>query len=185
MLKKVLLKALTNLTPEEKEEVRKSLGDGKTATEENVDEQKGKGAEKNNESAEATKEKEVVENADANIIEDNLSAGEENGKNEQSQDDVTSKTNSDPVQSGTVIEIAGEGNGVRVEDLVTQEMLTARLEALNAKLNAVIDENKALKDKYENPDFGNHIKKGAGTADDAKAQRAINETFEEYSKQFM
>lgn len=185
MLKKVLLKALTNLTPEEKEEVRKSLGDGATATEENVDEYKDNGAEKNNESAEAAKEKEFVENASANIIEDNLSSGDENGENEMHQSDVNSKTNSAPAQGGTVIEIEGEGNGVRVEDLVTQEMLTARLEALNAKFNAVIDENKALKDKYENPDFGNHVKKGAGAADDVKAKKAFNETFEEYSKKFM
>ena len=64
-------------------------------------------------------------------------------------------------------------------------MLTARLEALNAKLNAVIDENKALKDKYENPDFGNHVKKGAGAADNTAAKKAANESFEEYSKQFM
>lgn len=47
MLKKALLKALTNLTPEEKDEVRKSLGGGQPASEENVDEHEGKGAEKN------------------------------------------------------------------------------------------------------------------------------------------
>ena len=43
MLKKALLKALTNLTPEEKDEVRKSLGGGQPASEENVDEHEGKG----------------------------------------------------------------------------------------------------------------------------------------------
>ena len=84
-----------------------------------------------------------------------------------------------------MFEVEGQGNGVRVEDLVTQDMLTARLEALNAKLNAVIDENKALKDKYENPDFGNHVKKGAGAADNPAAKKAANESYEEYSKQFM
>lgn len=165
MLKKALLKALTNLTPEEKDEVRKSLGEGQPASEENVDEHEGKGAEKNEKTAEDTKEKA----ADG-------SAGEE---------DFEADSNPAPAQGGKVLEVEGQGNGVRVEDLVTLDMLTARLEALNAKLNAVIDENKALKDKYENPDFGNHVKKGAGAADNTAAKKAANESFEEYSKQFM
>lgn len=174
MLKKALLKALTNLTPEEKDEVRKSLGEGQPASEENVDEHEGKGAEKNEKTAEDTKEKA----ADG-------SAGEEDGESKANPGNETTDSNPAPAQGGKVLEVEGQGNGVRVEDLVTQEMLTARLEALNAKLNAVIDENKALKDKYENPDFGNHVKKGAGAADNTAAKKAANESFEEYSKQFM
>ena len=171
MLKKALLKALTNLTPEEKDEVRKSLGEGQPASEENVDEHEGKGAEKNEKTAEDTK--------------DETDAGEEDGESKANPGNETTDSNPAPAQGGKVLEVEGQGNGVRVEDLVTQDMLTARLEALNAKLNAVIDENKALKDKYENPDFGNHVKKGAGAADNTAAKKAANESFEEYSKQFM
>lgn len=179
MLKKALLKALTNLTPEEKDEVRKSLGGGQPASEENVDEHEGKGAEKNEKTAEDTKEKA----ADGSAGEENFE--DENGESKANPGNETTDSNPAPAQGGKVLEVEGQGNGVRVEDLVTQDMLTARLEALNAKLNAVIDENKALKDKYENPDFGNHVKKGAGAADNPAAKKAANESFEEYSKQFM
>mgnify|MGYP000790676625 CR=1 FL=1 len=118
-------------------------------------------------------------------FEDETDAGEEDGESKANPGNETTDSNPAPAQGGKVLEVEGQGNGVRVEDLVTQDMLTARLEALNAKLNAVIDENKALKDKYENPDFGNHVKKGAGAADNPAAKKAANESFEEYSKQFM
>lgn len=185
MLKKALLKALTNLTPEEKDEVRKSLGGGQPASEENVDEHEGKGAEKNEKTVEDTKEKAADGSAGEENFEDETDAGEEDGESKANPGNETTDSNPAPAQGGKVLEVEGQGNGVRVEDLVTQDMLTARLEALNAKLNAVIDENKALKDKYENPDFGNHVKKGAGAADNPAAKKAANESFEEYSKQFM
>ena len=80
MLKKALLKALTNLTPEEKDEVRKSLGEGQPASEENVDEHEGKGAEKNEKTAEDTKEKAADGSAGEEDFEDETDAGEEDGE---------------------------------------------------------------------------------------------------------
>ena len=68
------------------------------------------------------------------------------------------------------------------------------LDGFSAKLDAVLKENKDLKEKlaeketengnlkekYENHDFGNTAKKGV----QAKDTKSID-TFEEYSKQFM
>lgn len=72
------------------------------------------------------------------------------------------------------------GNGIRLEDLVTKEELSVRLQALEAKYEAVIKENQDLKDKYENRDFGNFKKQGMVEKDNQ-----ANSTFDEYSKAFM
>ena len=86
------------------------------------------------------------------------------------------------------------GNGVRIEDLVTKDELTERFASLEAKLDAIINENKDLKDKltekdtelngmkdkYENKDFGNVAKQGMIARD-----KSANSSFEEYSRQFM
>ena len=93
-----------------------------------------------------------------------------------------------------VIDTPPTGNGVRVEDLVTIEMLNDKLSALIAKFDAVVKENSDLKDaldkkgdelskmqdKYENRDFGGSQKRGM----DSDSKYA-NDTFEEYAKQFM
>lgn len=87
-----------------------------------------------------------------------------------------------------------QGNGVRVEDLVTKELLAERLAAFEAKFNAVVKENEDLKeklsskseelngmkDKYENKDFGNFQKQGVMQKD-----KLANSSFDEYSKAFM
>lgn len=184
MLKKVLYKALKNLTPEEREEVRKALGDGTPAPEENVGEPQGNGTEQSTTVAEnAESASDNTETAGAENTEGEASAGE-NTENPLTEENPVAEQ---PVnaQGGQVSEVEGEGNGIRIEDLVTQEMLTSRLEALNAKLNAVIDENKALKDKYENPNFGTQAQKGAGAGVNPESRKAANQTFDEYSKQFM
>jgi hypothetical protein len=86
------------------------------------------------------------------------------------------------------------GNGVRVEDLVTKDLLTEKLAALDAKLEAVIKENSDLKkqladkdgelngmkDKYETKDFGNFQKQGLHEKD-----KHANSSFDEYAKAFM
>lgn len=96
--------------------------------------------------------------------------------------------------SPVVEEAEPVGNGVRVEDLVTKDELADRFAALEAKLDAVINENKSLKDKlsekdtelngmkdkYENNDFGNFAKQGM-----IKPDKSANSSFEEYSRQFM
>lgn len=84
--------------------------------------------------------------------------------------------------------------GIRVEDLATKDDLAQALSALNAKLDALINENtqlkdklaesesenKGLKQKYEEGDFGTNYKQGMTTKNEA-----ANETFEEYSRKFM
>ena len=93
-----------------------------------------------------------------------------------------------------VQETEGVGNGVRVEDLVTKDLLAERLAAFEAKLDAVIKENQDLKDelskaksetdglkaKYEEKDFGGAHKNGTVAKD-----KDAEETFESYSRQFM
>ena len=87
-----------------------------------------------------------------------------------------------------VNETPAVGNGIRVEDIVTKDDLKIALDSLSAKLDAIIKENTDLKaanehirQKYEdNGDFGGEQKQGLDTK-----QRSANETFAEYSKQFM
>lgn len=93
-----------------------------------------------------------------------------------------------------VSETETSGNGVRVEDLVTKDMLAERLAALEAKFDAVVKENSDLKnelsnksdelngmkDKYENKDFGGYQRQGVIPKD-----KHANSSFDEYSKAFM
>lgn len=93
-----------------------------------------------------------------------------------------------------VSETEGKGNGISIDDVVTKDFLKEMLDGFSAKLDAVLKENKDLKEKlaeketengnlkekYENHDFGNTAKKGV----QAKDTKSID-TFEEYSKQFM
>lgn len=79
------------------------------------------------------------------------------------------------------------GNGIRVEDIVTKDMLAERLSALEAKFEAVVNENKGLKDelskmqdKYEKSDFGNNVKQGV-----VEQNKNVNDSFDNYSRQFM
>lgn len=85
-------------------------------------------------------------------------------------------------QPGQVQETPPQGNGVRVEDLVTKEELAEKFAALEAKYEAVIKENIDLKNKYENPDFGNHQRQGLIPQDETQRQY---EDFDSYSKKFM
>ena len=93
-----------------------------------------------------------------------------------------------------VSETEEKGNGISIDDVVTKDFLKEMLDGFSAKLDAVLNENKDLKEKlaeketengnlkekYENHDFGNTAKKGV----QAKDTKSID-TFEEYSKQFM
>lgn len=117
--------------------------------------------------------------------------------NEKKEDVAEEKAEETTEQAPQVQETEEQGNGVRVEDLVTKDMLADRLSALEAKFDAVIKENEDLKaqitnkedelngmkDKYENKDFGNVQK--AGTSQDKKANNAFAESYAEYAKQFM
>ena len=94
----------------------------------------------------------------------------------------------------TVSDAEAVGNGVRLEDVALKTDLHEAIAALEAKLDAFLKENKDLKEKlseadkdrddlrkkYEEGDFGGYTKQGV----DGK-NKSANETFEEYSKQFM
>lgn len=140
---------------------------------------------------ETTKGEEIAENKKVEN-KDTEVKGEE--KKEEIAEEKADETTE---QAPQVQETEEQGNGVRVEDLVTKDMLADRLSALEAKFDAVIKENEDLKakltnkedelngmkDKYENKDFGNTQKVGATR--DAKANNAFADTYAEYAKQFM
>lgn len=93
-----------------------------------------------------------------------------------------------------VQETAPTGNGVPLDQVATKDYVKELFESFSAKYEALINENKALKDelaenkgkvsemqeKYENKDFGGFAKQGVQTKD-----KNANETFEEYSKNYI
>lgn len=118
-------------------------------------------------------------------------------KKDESNENVETKTENEETtkdNANMVEETEPQGNGVNINDLVTKDMLTERLSALEAKFDAVVKENidlkdklsksqeetDGLRDKYENKDFGNFNRQGVSTKN-----KDANETFESYSKQFM
>lgn len=157
----------------------KNMADVKDVKDEVVEEQKTE-----------TKNESVAENANKGAEE----VKETEKDNEKKEEVVDNKEeNAEPAQEGTaqVQSTEPEGNGVRVEDLVTKDMLADRLAALEAKFDAVVKENEDLKntvagmkEKYEDKDFGNTQKAGMMNAD-KKANDNFYESFAEYSKQFM
>jgi len=86
------------------------------------------------------------------------------------------------------------GNGIPLEQVATKDFVKELLDSFSAKFEAMVNENKALKEelaeskgkvtemqnRYENKDFGGFEKKGVQTKD-----KVANDTFDEYSKQFM
>ena len=184
MFKKSILKAIQNMTPDEKDMVRKALEDNNQMAK--VDDE-GVGETK------VDNKEEVAEQKDENNAV-NVSKGEENGTGEdagtQTEDEETTDetdNTGDQDEGMTVREEINTAMGISVSDLVTKQMLEETLNAMNAKMEAIIKENKDLKqerdnlhDKYERKDFGNNQRKGF----DAEAKSA-NETFEEYLRQFM
>lgn len=87
-----------------------------------------------------------------------------------------------------------EGNGIPLSEVVTKEYLSEIMAAFDAKYNAIVKENEDLKGKlaeakqegdglrkkYEDGDFGNLAPKGV-----QEENKHANETFDEYSKNFM
>lgn len=102
----------------------------------------------------------------------------EETKDEQNQDEVQDEVQE--TQEEQVTETT-QGNGVRVEDLVTKDELAERFAALEAKFEAVVKENQDLKQKYENQDFGTQQKQGNYDTENSPKY----ESFESYSKGFM
>lgn len=114
-----------------------------------------------------------------------------NGDNNNPVDNGTEQGDNDTIQE---IQEPETPNAIPVEDLVTKEDLKQALEAFNAKIDALIKENKdltdkltnaekensGLKEKYEDKDFGNMAKQGSIVKD-----TDANDTFDEYAKKFL
>lgn len=205
MFKKLLLKALKNLKPEEKKKFRELLEEETETQEESVEELVDENKSEETENKENL-EKEPIDMPDENVIKDdnkvetptNSSENDEkatnnvaeeqktqeNGveKEENKEQNLENKENA-PVQEDAqpqVQETDTAGNGTRVEDLVTKDELMEKLAAFEAKYDALLKENQDLKDKYENKDFGGYQRQGMVPKD-----KELNQSFEEYSKNFM
>lgn len=114
-----------------------------------------------------------------------------NGDNNNPVDNGAEQGDNDTIQE---IQEPETPNAIPVEDLVTKEDLKQALEAFNAKIDALIKENKdltdkltnaekensGLKEKYEDKDFGDMAKQGSIVKD-----TDANDTFDEYSKKFL
>ena len=90
-------------------------------------------------------------------------------------------------EANKVNEIENSNAAIRVEDIVTKDLLEEKMSALEAKLDAFLKENtdlknelSAMKDKYENKDFGSLTKQGM-----IEKNTLANSSFDEYSKAFM
>jgi len=139
---------------------------------------------------EETKKEEVVDKpTDKKEIEtETVEKDKEVPQNEQVAEETTGN---EPTQ---VQETTPSGNGIPLDQVVTKDYLKQMLDSFSAKYEAVVKENEDLKaklvesngkvtemqDKYENKDFGGYTKQGVQTKD-----KNANDTFDEYSKQFM
>lgn len=197
----ILKKHYGKFSLEQKKEIRK-LANGKA-----IDEKAKRGKDKRSKIMElgqkTEKEEQKKVEAESNEVEKGKateqsvenkadSEGEKETDTEKETKDASTETEEKTTEQ--VIDTPPTGNGVRVEDLVTIEMLNDKLSALIAKFDAVVKENSDLKDaldkkgdelskmqdKYENRDFGGSQKRGM----DSDSKYA-NDTFEEYAKQFM
>lgn len=180
MIKNLLLKALNSLSPEEKKQVRKALEDNEVVEEKVSDTKDDTVEAETEETGTETKETETKEKTDDK-------KDEETQLSEKEETETEEDNSTEPALQVESTEV--EGNGIRIDQLVTKDELGERLSALEAKYNAIVEENTDLKnklsaihDKYEVNDFGNQSKKGI---DDKGENRSANETFDSYSKQFM
>lgn len=122
---------------------------------------------------------------------------------EQNKEEIVEKTEEQPVKEEKVVETEEkkveetpnedkvvEENiplAIKVEDLMTKEEFYQRISSLEAKYDALVKENKDLKEKndelvnkYEKDDFGSQSVKGI-----QPKNKSANDTFDEYAKQFM
>lgn len=142
-----------------------------------------------NEDVKAEKTEEVKEEKTEEVKEEPVKTEEKTEEPVKTEE----KTEEPPAEM-EVQETEPQGNGIDINDLVTKDMLSQAMAAMEAKYDAVVKENADLKnklaetqqdadslrDKYENKDFGNSVRQGVIGKD-----KSANETFESYSKQFM
>ena len=199
MFNKLLIKALgkrfNKLSPEEKQNVREMVNNetiSETTEKQKVNKRRKKimadeKEVKTNEvdtSKVETENNEVEKENPTDVVETKEEKVEETDKKEETTEPTAPE----------VAETEPQGNGIDINDLVTKDMLAQRLSALEAKFDAVVKENSdlkdklsssneelgAMKDKYENKDFGNFQKQGMQVKD-----KQANSSFDEYSKAFM
>ena len=211
MFNKLLIKALkkrfNKLSPDEKQNVREivnkeTISDTmekkrkvkKRRTKTMADEKEVKTNEVETSKVE-TENNEVDKDKSTDVVETKEDKVEETEKKEETTKPTNEETTKDETPTAPQVEETEPvGNGLRVEDLVTKDMLAERFSALEAKLEAIVKENQDLKnkltdkdnelngmkDKYENKDFGNFQKQGMVNQD-----KIANSSFDEYSRQFM
>lgn len=207
MFKKIIVNALKSLSPDEKQEVRKALAE-QPAVEQEVDTKDNK----------VTETAENVGEQGENIVKKGETAMEKD-KTTTTTEETTKTTKTEGKKGGETTEVkdakpteqvattetaenAGEnvqpqvtdaptnGNGVRIEDLVTKDEVQALMASFEAKFAAVVKENQDLKAKneelvakYETPNFGGQARQGVAPQD--QSVKGANETFDEYVKNFM
>jgi hypothetical protein len=206
MFNKLLIKALKKrfckFSPEEKQDVRNALRKNANETMETKQKKVKRRKKKMADEKEVKKEEVETSTVEPKKEEVETKAEEVETVKEDKKEDVAEEPEKDeaaeePIAeepTAVVQETTEPANAIRIEDLVTKEVLADRLAALEAKLDAVVKENEDLKtslssrdeelngmkDKYENKDFGNFQKQGVMQKD-----KHANSSYEEYSKAFM
>ena len=182
MFKKLFLKFLNGLSPEEKAEVRGLLeNDGadleetETAEEtEKVEKTEETKVDENGENSKDTTDKETTE-TETNKVEENKEDKVAENSNEETEKEETAEQTTEPANETTEQE---EIHEIALGDIVTKQFLNEVLEGINSKVGAIVKENDDLKDKFLNNDFG-------GMKNNAKVEKANEvETFDSYSAQF-
>ena len=139
-------------------------------------------------------ENKEVEKPTEEVAKEDVKKVEETKKEEEPTEKAPEDATTEEPTEPQVNETETAGNGIRVEDLVTKDLLAERLAAIEAKLDAVVKENSDLKtelsskndeldgmkDKYENKNFGGFQRQGVMQKD-----KSANDTFDGYSKDFM
>lgn len=206
MLDKVLVKVLKNLSPEDKKGLREALfantskdtsskeESGKNVIETPVGENQGKGTnteEKPNDENVETGKTEEQGNSTENVENTNESTNpnEEVAKGQEDLPPNGEETPTNEASATPTAQVEGEGNGIRIEDVVTKDDLQNALNAFEAKFKALEKENSDLKDelaksntelsKFKNGDFGNNTQK-APYVDN----KAHYESFDDYAKNY-
>ena len=199
-------KRLKKLSPEDKQRVRELVGNKKQETKSDTTEKKQKQKKTKKENRKMADEKEVKKETEEKVEKKEETKPVAEGEKVETENEKEVKTEeaetADKVEpTEQVVEVEETGNARPIEDYALKEDVMQLIQALNAKLDAVVKENSDLKEKlagkddelhnkenelngmrekYENKDFGNTQKQGIMTKD-----KSANETFEEYAKSFL
>lgn len=199
MFKKLLLKKLSSLSPEEKESVREYLEVDKTKSVKDEkelkddvkvdDEELSEGKKEEGEKTMADEKEKSTEELEEKKVDETTESADTSKAQGDVEEKVEEKTEEveEKEEGKEAEEFSRSAEGIDIKDIVTRDEMMAKFEAFEAKYDAVVKENQDLKsrlsqmeDKYEKNDFGNLSKKGVDVQN-----KTANDTFESYSKQFM